>query len=74
MARLNTVLAMPFLGDPVLKVGDKVNYVSGWKLFATNAITSTISAGQSLTQTVTVTDSALAMTVSGVAAILALAF
>ena len=74
MARLTGNMMIPFVGEPVIKIGDKVNYVSGWKLFATNAATTALSAGQSSLQTWIVTDSAIAMTVSGVAAIIALAF
>jgi len=74
MARVESWMVNPFNGDPLIKVGDKVNYVCGWKLFANNIATTPKSAGQSAVQTWIVTDSAIAMTASGVAAIIALAF
>lgn len=73
-ARLTTSTYKNFVSDPVLKVGQKVNYVAGWRWFATNTATTAVNQGQSATQTWTIVDNAVALTVSGVAAIVALSF
>jgi len=75
LARLNTaVYKIGFNGDPVIKVGQKVNYQAGYRWFATSTATVAVSADESATQTWTVVDNAVALAVSGVAAIVALTF
>ena len=73
-ARFNLGMTQSFQGDPVVKVGDKVQYVSGWKWFVSNTAASAVNSGQSTVQTWTVVDNAVALTVSGVAALVALSF
>jgi hypothetical protein len=73
-ARFNLGMTQTFQGDPVVKIGDKVSYVAGWRWFATAAATTAVNQGQSTVQTWTVVDNAVALTVSGVAAIVALSF
>ena len=73
-ARLNLAVSGSFSSDPVLKIGDTVSYVSGWRWFATNTATIAASQGQSTVQTYTIVENAVALTVSSVAAILALSF
>jgi hypothetical protein len=73
-ARFNLQTYKDFNSDPVVKVGDTVNYVSGWRWFATSAATIAATSGQSTVQTWRVVDNAVALTVSGVAAIVALSF
>ena len=68
------VMTQNFAGDPLVKIGDSVRYVAGWKWFATSGATAAAASGVSDIQTWTVVDNALALTVSGVAAIAALAF
>ena len=64
-----------FNSDPAIKIGQTVNYLTGWKLFASSTVTTTLSQGESMWQTWIVTDSANALALSGVAAaITAVAF
>ena len=67
-------MSQSFSGEPVVKVGVPVNYQIGWRWFATATATTATSQGESVTQTWTAVDNAVALTVSGVAAVLALAF
>ena len=72
-ARLS--ITRDFNADPVIKVGQSVNYLTGWKLFASATVTTTITQGESMWQVWLVSDSAVTLTLSGVAAaITALAF
>jgi len=73
-ARLNLAMTQSFLGDPVVKVGDTVNYVVGWRWFSNAAATNAISQSQSSIQTWYVVDNAVALTLQSVAAIAALSF
>ena len=64
-----------FNSDPAIKIGQTVNYLTGWKLFASSTVTTTLSQGESMWQTWIVTDSATVLALSGVAAaITAVAF
>jgi hypothetical protein len=63
-----------FNGDPVIKVGQKVQYVAGYRWFASSTATVAVSQDESATQTWTVVDNAVALAASGVAAIVALTF
>ena len=45
-ARLS--ISRDFNADPVIKVGQTVNYLTGWKLFASATVTTTLSQGESM--------------------------
>lgn len=75
LARLNHgVYKIGFNGDPVIKVGQKVSYVAGYRWFASATATVAVSQAESDTQTWTVVDNAVALAASSVAAIIALTF
>ena len=61
-SRLYFAMTHSFLGDPVVKVGDTVNYVAGWRWFSSSAATNAINQGQSSIQTWYVVDNAVALT------------
>ena len=73
--RYNIAISSSFVSDPLIKVGTKVAYTAGWRLFASATATTPLTAAVSPVAYWTPVDSAVVLTVSGVAAaIAALAF